>query len=177
MLAFRAREGLDADEDLDEVLAVALSEAPSDSSADLPSSRMSCVGVTTSFAPEASVSAVCTPGSWSNNPVDDQHAAVHATANAGVTAEPPVVAALPLVQVVPTRPVVHAAPVIAPAPVIKAEPRAEESAPDPIRTRGMAKLLALQGYRDRALSIYDELLAVEPNNAELRAEADKLRGN
>jgi hypothetical protein len=51
----------------------------------------------------------------------------------------------------------------------------EEEGGDPIRTRSMAKLLAMQGYRDRALSIYEELIAAEPDNAELRVEADRLR--
>jgi hypothetical protein len=64
------------------------------------------------------------------------------------------------------------APLMSPRPAVES---AGEPAADPIRTRGMAKLLALQGYKDRALSIYDELIAAEPGNAELRAEADRLR--
>jgi hypothetical protein len=52
----------------------------------------------------------------------------------------------------------------------------DEEEGDPIRTRSMAKLLAMQGYRDRALSIYEELIAAEPDNTELRVEADRLRG-
>jgi hypothetical protein len=83
-------------------------------------------------------------------------------------------------------PVPAAAPVMVSKPVVIAPPApkppapsraadSEEAGADPIRTRGMAKLLALQGYRDRALSIYDELIAAEPDNAELRAEADRLR--
>ena len=114
--------------------------------------RGSCVGATTSFAGEPSTSSVCTPG----------------PAESVMT---------PTVMT----------PVVGPAEVPKpsvAEVAAEPAAPsarsggaggDPIRTRGMAKLLALQGYRDRALSIYDELLAAEPGNTELRAEADRLR--
>jgi hypothetical protein len=39
----------------------------------------------------------------------------------------------------------------------------------------MARLLAVQGYRKRALSIYDELLARDPHDPALRAEADRLR--
>ena len=62
---------------------------------------------------------------------------------------------------------VGSAPVAAPA---------GDDADSPIRTRSMARLLALQGHRDRALSIYDELLIAEPDNADLRAEADRLRG-
>jgi hypothetical protein len=109
--------------------------------------RMSCVGATTSFPVEPVVSAVCTVGP-----------------------APAAPAPAPAPVFTPPRPV---APAAAPAPA----PAAEAAAPaqDPIRTRGMAKLLALQGYKDRALSIYDELLAAEPNNAELRAEADRLR--
>jgi len=51
----------------------------------------------------------------------------------------------------------------------------ESGGPDPIRTLTMARLLAMQGYRKRALSIYDELLARDPDDAKLRAEADRLR--
>jgi hypothetical protein len=51
----------------------------------------------------------------------------------------------------------------------------EDSPSDPIRTRTMARLLAIQGYRKRALSIYDELLARDANDEGLRAEADRLR--
>lgn len=134
--------------------------------------RAPCVGATTSFALEPEVSSVCTPGP------------VAATAIANATPAPvarvavaPSVTALP--QVAPVAPVVVSKPVVVSAPVPKTpSPRAaesEDSAGDPIRTRGMAKLLALQGYKDRALSIYDELLATEPDNAELRAEADRLR--
>jgi len=39
----------------------------------------------------------------------------------------------------------------------------------------MARLLGKQGYRDRALSIYEHLLAATPNDDSLRAEADVLR--
>ena len=45
----------------------------------------------------------------------------------------------------------------------------------PVRTRTMAKLLALQGHLDRSLDIYDELIAADPSDAELKAEADRLR--
>jgi len=51
----------------------------------------------------------------------------------------------------------------------------EDSAADPIRTLTMARLLAVQGYRKRALSIYDELLARDPDDAVLRTEAERLR--
>jgi hypothetical protein len=52
-----------------------------------------------------------------------------------------------------------------------AKPRRE-----PIRTRTMARLLASQGHRGRALSIYDDLLAANGSDATLRAEAEALRG-
>ena len=50
-----------------------------------------------------------------------------------------------------------------------------DPAREPIRTRTMARLLATHGYYTRALSIYDHLIAREPANAELRAEAELLR--
>jgi hypothetical protein len=123
--------------------------------------RGTCVGATTSFVLEPEVSSVCTPGPVAAAPV------------VPVAVAPSVSAVAPAAAVVVSKPVVIA------APALKApSPRAadsEDSGGDPIRTRGMAKLLALQGYKDRALSIYDELLAAEPDNAELRAEADRLR--
>lgn len=45
---------------------------------------------------------------------------------------------------------------------------------EPIRTRTMARLLAGQGHKQRALSIYDFLLASD-SDPELRAEAERLR--
>jgi Tfp pilus assembly protein FimV len=39
----------------------------------------------------------------------------------------------------------------------------------------MARLLAGQGHRDRALRIYDTLLATDGGDESLRAEADALR--
>jgi hypothetical protein len=50
-----------------------------------------------------------------------------------------------------------------------------EDNPDPIRTLTIARLLAGQGYYDRSLSIYDELLAESPTDAELHAEAAEVR--
>ncbi len=44
--------------------------------------------------------------------------------------------------------------------------------PEPIRTRTMARLLGSQGHHARALSIYRELVAAAPDDAELAAEAD-----
>jgi len=68
----------------------------------------------------------------------------------------------------------------APAPAVAHAPApaaaSSEEGVDPIRTLTMARLLAVQGYRKRALSIYDELLAQNGSDASLRAEADRLRG-
>jgi hypothetical protein len=56
--------------------------------------------------------------------------------------------------------------------------RAEATvATEPIRTRTMARLLAAQGYRKRALAMYDELLAAKQDDAELRDEAERLRSS
>ena len=46
---------------------------------------------------------------------------------------------------------------------------------EPIRTRTMARLLASQGHRGRALSIYDDLLAKGDADGSLREEAEALR--
>jgi hypothetical protein len=46
---------------------------------------------------------------------------------------------------------------------------------EPIRTRTMARLLAQQGHKSRALSIYDELIAADAEDASLQAEAASLR--
>ena len=132
-------------------------------------SRGRCVGVTTSFPTEPEVAAVCTPGPVAAAPVAPQApiAPIAPARSASVVSVPE--------PVVVSKPVVIAAPVAKPAAPNPRAADADGSAGDPIRTRGMAKLLALQGYRDRALSIYDELIAAEPDNAELRAEADRLR--
>lgn len=50
-----------------------------------------------------------------------------------------------------------------------------EGCKEPIRTRTMAKLLASQGHRERALSIYDHLLRNDASDESLLAEADALR--
>jgi len=170
-------------------------EAPS-----VTSARGSCLGATTTFPGEPTVSSVCTPGPVAAPvtpvPVAPAPIAAAPIAAAPIAAVPiapapiapapiaPAVAApaapVPVPSVSAATPVLVSKPVViaAPAPKPAPTPRAAESddsAGDPIRTRGMAKLLALQGYRDRALSIYDELIAAEPDNAELRAEADRLR--
>lgn len=46
---------------------------------------------------------------------------------------------------------------------------------EPIRTLTIARLLARQGYYERSLSIYDELLSGNAEDSELRAEADQVR--
>lgn len=130
--------------------------------------RVSCVGATTSFAAEPCIASVCTPG-----PLP---AAVETPKPVAVSPVKVVSVEAPKVVLTPEQakaPLVSPRPAPAPAPV--ADAASGDAKPDPIRTRGMAKLLALQGYKDRALSIYDELIAAEPNNAELRAEADRLR--
>jgi hypothetical protein len=58
------------------------------------------------------------------------------------------------------------------APATKPEmPRCDE----PIRTRSMARLLAAQGYPERALTIYAYLLAKDGTDPTLHAEAAALR--
>ena len=44
-------------------------------------------------------------------------------------------------------------------------------------TLTIARVLARQGYYDRSLSIYDALLKETPDDAELRAEADRVRAD
>lgn len=123
--------------------------------------RGSCVGATTSFAGEPSASSVCTPG-----PVEPVMTPTVVT--------PAVMTPTVGPAEVPKPSVAQVAAAALPQPAAPSA-RSEGSGGDPIRTRGMAKLLALQGYRDRALSIYEELIAAEPGNAELQAEADRLR--
>lgn len=60
-----------------------------------------------------------------------------------------------------------------PQPPTAATPDSDEA--DPIRTLTIARLLARQGYYDRSLSIYDELLTANAGDSELRAEADQVR--
>ncbi len=48
------------------------------------------------------------------------------------------------------------------------------AAPEPIRTRTMARLLAVQGHRDRAVRIYRELLGQDPSNTRVRNELAEL---
>jgi hypothetical protein len=46
---------------------------------------------------------------------------------------------------------------------------------EPIRTRSMAQLLAAQGHRERALAIYEELIAQDSTDRALEREAAALR--
>ena len=48
-------------------------------------------------------------------------------------------------------------------------------AEEPIRTVSMARLLAAQGHRERALAIYEELIAQNSEDASLQDEAQALR--
>jgi hypothetical protein len=61
------------------------------------------------------------------------------------------------------------------ASAARVAPPAPQQCKEPIRTRTMAQLLARQGHRQRALSIYDFLIAADPSDAELVAEAAALR--
>jgi hypothetical protein len=68
------------------------------------------------------------------------------------------------------------APTPEPAPELPPSERAQASVPnEPIRTRTMARLLAAQGYRARALAIYEELIQRNPSDRELADEAAPLR--
>lgn len=60
------------------------------------------------------------------------------------------------------------------ATVVMATPVQIALCKEPIRTRTMAKLLAAQGHRERALSIYEHLLR-EDQDETLKAEANALR--
>lgn len=68
------------------------------------------------------------------------------------------------------------APAVAtPGPPPAADDGEDDEWVEPIRTRSMARLLAGQGHRDRALAIYDALIAIDASDASLRDEADALR--
>ena len=70
----------------------------------------------------------------------------------------------------PPPPPVQAQP--APAPRAATTRTFEE---EPIRTRSMAQLLAAQGHRERALAIYEELIAQDSTDKTLEREAAALR--
>lgn len=77
-------------------------------------------------------------------------------------------AAPPAAVVSPSAPAAPAAPSVVASRVVMV-------CNEPIRTRTMARLLASQGHRERALSIYEYLLSRGSNDESLRAEADALR--
>jgi hypothetical protein len=54
-------------------------------------------------------------------------------------------------------------------------PRTRTFVEEPIRTHSMARLLAAQGHRERALAIYEELLAQNSEDVGLRQEAESVR--
>jgi hypothetical protein len=67
-----------------------------------------------------------------------------------------------------------------PPPPEAAEPRRPMPATrtfveEPIRTRSMARLLAAQGHKERALAIYAELIESQSDTDALRAEAETVR--
>jgi hypothetical protein len=78
----------------------------------------------------------------------------------------------------------HANAPVAPSPAVEAPiasptslagPRTRTFFEEPIRTRSMARLLAAQGHRERALVIYEELLSRNSADAPLLAEATSVR--
>jgi hypothetical protein len=68
---------------------------------------------------------------------------------------------------------VEAAP--SPASTPRARRRLSGTCDEPIRTRSMARLLASQGQHDRALAIYEALVAVNGGDAALQAELEAVR--
>ena len=60
-------------------------------------------------------------------------------------------------------------------PAAAAAPRLHGTCDEPIRTRSMARLLAKQGRPDRALAIYEALIALDPADAALRSELEATR--
>ncbi len=68
-----------------------------------------------------------------------------------------------------------AAPAASVAPAAAPVSQVPVSAQEPIRTHSMARLFATQGHVDRALAIYDELIAKNPGDVTLAKEAAALR--
>jgi hypothetical protein len=60
-------------------------------------------------------------------------------------------------------------------PTAKPPPADDVVASEPIRTRTMAGLLAAQGHDERALAIYDDLLARGSTDPDVAREADAIR--
>jgi len=71
--------------------------------------------------------------------------------------------------------VATSAPVAPVAPSALRSPTTRTFEEEPIRTRSMAQLLAAQGHRERALAIYEELIAKDSTDLELEREAASLR--
>ena len=71
----------------------------------------------------------------------------------------------------------EATPVEAPPPpsAPRKRQRLSGTCDEPIRTRSMARLLASQGQHDRALAIYEALVAVDNSDAALQAELEAVR--
>ncbi len=108
--------------------------------------------------------------------------ATHAVATARTEAAPAPAPAPPKAAPAPA----PAPPKAAPAPVTRAErpqapepsaapPRASAPPDEPILTRTMAGVLSAQGFHERALRIYDHLLARDPGDGDLASEADEVR--
>jgi hypothetical protein len=103
-------------------------------------------------------------------PAPVQKAKQEAKAPQPMAAEPPVLA-----LAVVASPVIR---VSEPPPAVAAKKPAQAEDGDenaPIRTRTMARLFALQGHKDKALSIYDELIKRDPWDNGLIEEAERLR--
>jgi len=100
---------------------------------------------------------------------------------------PPITAKVARPKASAPAPRVAAVSALPPPPPIGAKPPPLRAAPppaaddeedgdeEPICTRSMARLLAGQGHRARALKIYEVLLAADNSDEALRAEADALR--
>ncbi|HTU63424.1 MAG TPA: hypothetical protein VMF89_33410 [Polyangiales bacterium] len=104
--------------------------------------------------------------------VPDPVATPRAAAPAGAFATPDFVAPAPApaASAVPVSNTIAASPSARP----KHNAQTQAAAEEPIRTRTMARLLAMQGHPARALAIYDALMATDPDPS-LRAEAEQLR--
>jgi hypothetical protein len=83
----------------------------------------------------------------------------------------------PAATAAPVAPAAPGSPAPEPAAAASAasDERPQRVQHEPIRTRTMARLLATQGYRQRALAIYEELLLQAGADDSLRAEVEALR--
>jgi hypothetical protein len=101
------------------------------------------------------------------------NAASAPVAVAAVVSAPAITAAEPATAVV-SAPAITAA---EPATVNRTQPIATTRTfiEEPIRTRSMARLLAAQGHRERAVAIYEELLARDGEDVTLRSEVVAVR--